>query len=282
MKAITTGKKFRAFDTVVFAIMTAAGLVFLLPFFWMIIVSFERYANLEPPFPPRFTLKEPSLFNYTLAVENGRLLNAYKNSFIVAVFSVAASLVSALLGGYALSKGVFKGKKLITVLILSTMMIPFETRMIPMFLMFNKVRMNNTFFPLILPSVLDAFNLLLAKNYFDTLPNSLAESAEIDGANKFQIFLRIFTPLTGPIAATIIILKFMGSWNSFLWPLIVLTGDALRTVPLYMATFANDSSTYYGTILAVATLGILPVLLVFLLMQRYIIQSIALSGLKGE
>jgi multiple sugar transport system permease protein len=276
------GQKNRAFDTVVFVIMTIIGIVFLLPFLWMIVVSFERYANIEPPFPPSFTLQEPSLFNYGMAAENGRLLNAYRNSFIVAVFSVAFCLASALLGGYALSKGVFKGKKIITLLILSTMMIPFETRMIPMFLMFNKARLTNTFLPLILPSILDAFSLLLAKNYFDTLPNSLSESAEIDGAGKFQIFLLIFTPLTGPIVATIIILKFMGSWNSFLWPLIVLTGETLRTVPLYMSTFADDSKKYYGTTLAVAVLCILPVLLVFLILQRYIIQSIALSGIKGE
>ncbi|MDR2553574.1 MAG: carbohydrate ABC transporter permease [Treponema sp.] len=274
--------KFRAFDLCAALILTGAGVVFLLPFIWMVIVSFERYANIQPPFPPRFTLETPSLFNYRIAVENGRLLRAYGNSFFVALLSVSFCLASSLLGGYALSKGIFRGKKAVMLLILSTMMIPFETRMIPMFLMFNRARLANTFWPLILPSVLDAFNLLLAKNYFDTLPDSLAESAEIDGAGRFRVFLRIFVPLTGPIAATIIILKFLGSWNAFLWPLVVLTGERMRTIPLYMAIFADDSNRFYGTTLAVAVLGVLPVLAVFLLMQKYIIRSVALSGLKGE
>jgi multiple sugar transport system permease protein len=267
---------------IIFVILSGAGLLFLLPFFWMIVVSFERYANINPPFPPSFTLDEPSMFNYKIATENNRLINAYRNSGIVAVFSVAVCLASTLMGGYALSKGVFKGKKAITLIILSTMMLPFETRMIPMFLMFNRVGMANTFWPLILPSMVDAFNLLLVKKYFDTLPNSLAESAEIDGANKSVIFLRIFLPLTGPIAATVVILKFMGSWNSFLWPLVILSGEALRTVPIYMASFADESNRAYGSTLAVAALAILPVLLVFLVLQKYIVQSIALSGLKGE
>jgi multiple sugar transport system permease protein len=275
--------KSKLVDRLLFIILAIVGIVFILPFLWMVVVSFERYANIEPPFPPSFILREASLFNYRIVLENGHMFNAYKNSFIVAALSVVVCLFSTLMGGYALSKGTFKGKKLITLLILSTMMIPLETRMIPMFLMFNKLRLTNTYVPLIFPSILDAFSLLLAKNYFDTLPDSLAESAEIDGANKLLIFLRIFLPLTTPIVATIVILKFMGSWNSFLWPLIVLTGNAVRTVPIYVSNFSQENGTRLaGSTMTVATLGIIPVLIVFLVMQKYIIQSIALSGLKGE
>jgi multiple sugar transport system permease protein len=270
-------------EIVLFALTTVVGIIFILPFAWMVIVSFERYANIQPPFPPNFILREPSFFNFNIILENGTMFRAYKNSFFVAVLSVVVCLVSVLPGAYALSKGTFKGKGFIALLILSTMMVPFETRMIPMFVFFNKLNLTNTFVPLIVPSMLDAFSLFLAKGYFDSLPDSLAESAEIDGAGKFRIFRSIFLPLTTPILSTVIILKFMGSWNSFLWPRVILTGERRQTVPIYISAFSYESGVRLaGSTMAVAFLGIIPVLIVFLLLQKYIIQSIALSGLKGE
>jgi multiple sugar transport system permease protein len=276
-------KKMSLAESILFLVILLAGIIFVLPFIWMIVVSFERYANIQPPFPPSFTVKQPSLFNFRIILENGIMLRAYRNSFIIAVFNVAVCLVAVLPGAYALSKGSFRGKGVITLLILSTMMVPFETRMIPMFVMFNKFRLTNTFVPLIIPSMLDAFSLFLAKGYFDSLPDSLAESAELDGAGKFRIFRSIFLPLTTPILSTVVILKFMGSWNSFLWPRIILTGGETQTVPLYVSVFVHENGVRLaGSTMAVAFLGIIPVLVVFLFLQKYIIQSIALSGLKGE
>ena len=281
---ITGQRKKTAFpELFVFIIMSAVSIVFILPFFWMIVVAFERYANIQPPFPPSFIVSEPSLFNFRVILENGLMFTAYRNSFFISVLSVVVCLFSVMPGGYALSKGTFKGKKIIAVFILSTMMIPFETRMIPMFLMFNRVGLNNTYIPLVFPNILDVFNLFLAKNYFDSLPDSLAESAEIDGAGKFKIFHSIFLPLTTPVLSTIIILKFMGSWNAFLWPRIILTGIGNQTVPIYISSFSHEAGTRLaGSTMTVAFLGIIPVLIVFLFLQKYIIQSIALSGLKGE
>jgi multiple sugar transport system permease protein len=276
-------KKASLLEAVLFMVILLVGFVFILPFIWMVVVSFERYANIQPPFPPSFIIRNPSLFNFNIILENGIMFKAYRNSFFIAVFSVAVCLASVLPGAYALSKGKFKGKGFIALLILSTMMVPFETRMIPMFVMFNKFNLINTFVPLIIPGMLDAFSLFLAKGYFDSLPDSLAESAEIDGAGKFRIFWSIFLPLTTPVLSTIIILKFMGSWNSFLWPRIILTGGETQTVPLYISAFSYESGVRLaGSTMAVAFLGIIPVLIVFLFLQKYIIQSIALSGLKGE
>ncbi|MDR0390102.1 MAG: carbohydrate ABC transporter permease [Spirochaetaceae bacterium] len=277
------GKGTSLTESILFLVILGVGIVFILPFIWMIVVSFERYANIQPPFPPSFIIREPSLFNFKIILENGIMLRAYRNSFLVAVLNVVVCLGAVLPGAYALSKGTFRGKNFIALLILSTMMVPFETRMIPMFVMFNKVKLTNTFVPLILPSMLDAFSLFLAKGYFDSLPDSLAESAEIDGAGKFRIFRSIFLPLTTPILATVVILRFMGSWNSFLWPRIILTGGKTQTVPLYVSVFIHENGVRLaGSTMTVAFLGIIPVLIVFLFLQKYIIQSIALSGLKGE
>ncbi len=253
------------------------------PFIWMLSVSFERMANVQPPFPPRLIPKEFSFFNYKIILENGSLLRAYMNSGIIAFGTVALNVFSALLAGYAFSKGVFKGKKILFVIILATMMIPKEITLIPMYMMFNKFGLLNTYYPIILPGLLFGFGIILTKQYFDKLPNSLREAAQIDGAGEIRTFVQIFLPLTGPITATLIILAFMYSWNSFIWPMIVLSDQKLQTVPIYLASFSmEDGTRYAGLTMGLATASILPVIIVFLFLQKYIIQSVALSGLKGE
>lgn len=275
--------KYTPFDIVSFVTLGVLGVLMIVPFVWMIVVSFERYANIQPPFPPSFIPKHPSLFNFKIAIENGDIFKAYLNSTIVAILSVAVNLFSAILAGYAFSKGSFKYKKLLFYIVMATMMIPFETRMIPMYLMFSKIKLTNNFAPLILPCLIDGFGILLSKQYFDQLPDSLREAAYIDGSGEFRTFFSIFLPLTGPISATLCILKFMSSWNSFIWPLVVLTGEKLRTVPIFLASFSGEGGTRAaGLTMCVAFLGIVPVIIVFLFLQKYIIRSIALSGLKGE
>lgn len=163
------------------------------------------------------------------------------------------------------------------------MMIPFEARLIPMFSMFNDLGMINTKYPLIFPAIINALGIVLVKQYFDRLPEGLRESAKIDGANEFTIFIRIFAPLTGPITATLAILAFQDSWNSFLWPLVVINDQDMKTVPLFLSSFSSENGNrLVGVTMATAAMSILPILLVFLFLQKYIIRSIALSGLKGE
>lgn len=263
--------------------LTIIGILMLSPFAFMLSVSLERYANIQPPFPPRLIPEEFSFFNYKLVFENGKLFMAYLNSFITTSLSVFLSVSSALLAGYAFSKGQFKGKKFLFYAVLATMMIPMQVRLIPMHKMFLKLGMLNTFIPIILPNLLYGFGVLLCKQYFDNLPDSLGESAAIDGAGKLKTFFKIYLPLTGPITATMVILSFMDNWNAFLWPLIVLTDQQLHTVPIYLSRFvAEDGTRYFGLTMALASASILPILIIFLALQKYIIESIALSGLKGE
>jgi len=278
-------KKIVPFDILAFFILLILGIIMIIPFVWMTVVSFERYANIQPPFPPSFKIRNPSLFNFKLAFENGYILRAYFNSLIVSASSVVVCLISSTLAGYAFSKGRFKGKKPLFYLILATLMIPLETRLIPMCMMFNKINMVNSFLPLILPYMIEGFQIMLSKQFFDHLPDSLREAAYIDGSGEFRTFFNIFLPLTGPITATMCILTFMASWNSFLWPLVMLTGAKSRTVPILMAyySFTGEGGTRWaGLTMSVAFLGVIPVIIVFLFLQKYIIRSIALSGLKGE
>lgn len=264
-------------------VLLVTGVVMVAPFVWMISVSLERYANIQPPFPPRLIPEEPSLFNYKIVVENGTLLKAYLSSAIVAVGTVGVGLVSSLMAGYAFSKGRFRGRSILLIAVLATMMIPFEVRLIPLFLMFNRVRLTNTYWPLILPHLLYGFGAILSKQYFDALPESLREAAKIDGAGEFFIFRRVFVPLAGPMIASAVVLLFMGSWNDFLWPLIVLTSQKLQTVPIYLSKFSlEDGTRLAGLSMALSSASIVPVIIVFLIFQRFIIQSVALSGIKGE
>lgn len=270
-------------QAIIWIVLCALGLIMIAPFVWMLSVSFERMANIQPPFPPKLIPEIPSTFNYNMVFENGYLFNAYKNSLIVTVGSVALSVSSAILAGYAFSKGNFRGKKILFMIVLSTMMIPFQSRLIPMHKMFYKMGLLNTYWPVILPTILYGFGILLSKQYFDQLPDSLREAARIDGAGEMAIFFKIFAPLTGPISATMIILSFMANWNSFLWPLIVLTDQKMRTVPIYLSTFSMEGGERLaGLTMGLAAASIIPILIVFLALQKYIVESVALSGLKGE
>ncbi|QCT01604.1 sugar ABC transporter permease [Paenibacillus algicola] len=275
--------KWKTMDAATTILLAAVGLIMIYPFIWMISVSLEQTANLALPFPPRLIPEQFAWFNYKLVFENNALFLAYWNSAVVAFFSVMLGVASALLGGYAFSRGSFKGKRLLYFIVLATMMIPFETRLIPMFTMFNDLGMINTKYPLILPSLINALGLVLAKQFFDQLPEGLRESAKIDGAGEFKTFFYIFVPLTGPITATVAILAFQDSWNSFIWPLVVINDQDLRTVPLFLSNFsAENGGRLAGITMALAAMSILPILLVFLFFQKYIIRSVALSGLKGE
>ncbi|MEN0642014.1 carbohydrate ABC transporter permease [Alkalicoccobacillus gibsonii] len=266
---------------VMIVVLLIIGVLFISPFLWMLSVSIDRMANMRIPFPPTLIPDEMAAFNYEIVFENGKLIRAYVNSSIVTLASVIIQVSAALLGGYAFSKGTFRGKKLLFLLVLATMMIPIEARLIPLYQMFNSIGLLNSLWPVIIPSVLYGFGVFLCKQYFDRIPDSLREAAQIDGASEFRTFFQVYFPLAGPIAATLVILSFMGNWNEFVWPLVVLNDENLHTIPLFLASFSLENGTSLaGMTMALATMSVVPIIIVFLFFQRYIIQSIALSGLK--
>ena len=284
MKNTISMKKLERMTSVIkYFVLFFFGIVLMAPFVWMISVGFDRTANIVMPFPPRLIPEAISSFNYGIVFENGRLIQAYINSAIVTVSSVFLSVSASLLAGYAFSKGKFKGKRILFVIVLCTLMIPMEPRLIPLYTFFNKLGLLNTFWPLILPSIISGMLIFLCKQFFDQLPDTLREAAQIDGAGEFKIFFRVYLPLAGPIAATMVILSFIWSWNDFMWPLVVINDLNLQTIPLYLASFSlENGSSLGGLTMALATVSVLPIVIVYLFLQKYIIQSIALSGVKGE
>ncbi len=263
-------------------VLTLGSLMMIVPFLWMVITSFDWGARLAISFPPKLWPEEPSLKTYKSAFTTIPMFRYILNSALISGGVIAVSSISALLSGYALSKFNFRGASIVLLLALSTMMIPFEMTMIPQYLLFSKLGLVDNYLAFYLPAINYAFGTFLAKAFIDQLPSALREAAIIDGANEWTVFWRVFFPLCTPILATMVILLFLSVWNDLLWPLLVLTTASKYTIQIGLAMFTYDNGINQqpAIIMAATTISLLPVLIVYLFLQRYIIESIALSGLK--
>lgn len=256
--------------------------IMIVPFLWMLVTSFDWGARLNITFPPKIWPEEPSIRTYEVAFTNIKMFRYIINSIIVSAGVIVVSSLSALLSGYALSKLRFKGASLVLLLALSTMMIPFEMTMIPQYLLFSKLGLLDNYLAFYLPALNYAFGTFLAKAFIDQLPSSLREAAILDGAGEFTVFSRVYLPLCTPIIATMIILLFLGVWNEMLWPLLVLKNAAKYTIQIGLAmfTYNNGINQQPSIIMAATAVSLIPVVVVYMFLQRYIIESIALSGIK--
>lgn len=274
-------KSKRIGNIILILILSIGSLIMIIPFLWMLLTSFDWEARLNIPFPPRFWPKEFSIRTYEAAFTNVPMLKYMLNSLIISIGVILISIMSALLSGYAISKLRFKGSMIVLVLALSTMMIPFEMTMIPQYLLFSKIKLLDTYWAFYLPALNYAFGTFLAKSFIDQIPTTLREAAIIDGAGEFHVFFRIYFPLCIPIMATMIILQFLAVWNDLLWPLLALKTPDKYTIQLGLAMFTyNKNQALPSIIMAATTVSLIPVVTLYIFLQRYIIESIALSGIK--
>lgn len=255
-------------------------IVMLIPLAWCISLSFDRKAltNL-----PEFSLipHEFSLFNYQAAAGTIPLLRYYANTLFITVVNTLISVSCALMCGYAFAKGTFRWKNFWFLFMLTVMMIPFESRMIPLYVQYNNWGMLDTYLPLILGSFSYVYGVFFARQNMEALPDSLRESAYLDGAGEWKIFLKIIVPLSKPLIATLCILQVLANWNSYLWPLLVIRSSSKHVISVGVALFnAQQDAIYYGPRMAVAVISAIPLTIIFLFLQKYIVQSIALSGIK--
>jgi multiple sugar transport system permease protein len=263
-------------------ILVPASLIALLPFAWMILSSFKTLKEIRQ-IPPTFVPQEFTLDNYVKVLDNPDLPLGifYRNSAIIAVANVIQVLFTSSLFGYIFAKFEFKGKKALFWFILSLMMIPHQMTMIPGYLILAKLGLINNLLGLIIPAAIDAFGIFLFRQFALSIPNELLDAARVDGAGEFYIYRRIVLPQLGPALATFGMLTFMFNWNAYLWPLIVLTEKNVRTLPIILTWFSNQQVDKTNLTMAASVLVILPVLFVFLLVQKWIVEGITLSGLKG-
>jgi multiple sugar transport system permease protein len=262
-------------------ILALGAILMILPFIWMVSTSFSRSANVAMPRIPRLWPADPSLFNYQVAITNLPIWRYYINSFIVTGLTTVGYVFISALTGYAFAKGRFPGKTFLFLTLLTTLMIPFELRMIPLYFLMRDLHLNDNLAALILPFLAGGFGTFLMRQYISTIPDDLVDAARVDGANEFVIFWRIVLPLCGPVLAALAVLTALWRWNDVLWPLLVISNRALYTVTLGLAIAGRSQGIYTGVALASAALAILPIMVLYLVLQRYIIQGITLTGLKG-
>lgn len=268
-------------QVIILLVLAIGAILMIMPFEWMIATSLSRSANVAMPRILRLFPTDPSWFNYQVAATNLPLVRMYANSFIVAAGTTIGYLFLSAITGYAFAKGQFVGKSVLFLVILMTLMIPFEVRMIPLYFLIKDLNLRNTLVALILPFLAGGFGVFLMRQYISTIPDDLVDAARVDGASEFTIFWRIILPLCGPPLAALAVLSALWRWNDLIWPLLAISDRNLYTVTLGLAVAGRSQGTYTGTALANAALAIIPIAIVYLLLQRYIIRGIAMTGLKG-
>lgn len=252
------------------------------PFFLKIVDSFHS-VDFIPEFNTLYLWPEMfSAANYGLAVERGDLITGFVNSLIHTVGFTTLSLVFALIVGYVLAKKKFRGKKIITILLLSTMMVPGEINMIPNYLLVQKLGWTDTLLAIILPGIINIFGIFLIRQYMNTIPDSLLESAEMDGANELQKIFKIVLPMSKPIIVTYIILTFTATWNEYLWPLITIKNPAFFTLQLKLYQFyPRFGGAADGFIRSAGMILItIPIVIVYTIFQKHFIENSNIAGIK--
>ena len=254
--------------------------VILIPLVWCIVLSFDRKALSTLP---EFSLlpHEFSLFNYEVAFNTIPLVRYYMNTIFVTVVHTFLAVFFALMCGYAFAKGKFVGKQFWFIFMLAVMMIPFESRMVPLYLQYKSWGLLDTHAPLLMGACAYVYGIFFARQNIEAIPDSLRESAYIDGASEWRIFLQIIIPLSKPLIATLSILQILSNWNSYLWPLVVIRSSEKQLISVGVSVFnAQQDSIYYGPRMAVAVISAIPLSIMFLFLQKYIVQSVAVSGIK--
>jgi multiple sugar transport system permease protein len=256
------------------------AILMVMPMLWMVITSFETL-NETRHFPPILVPSSLRWQNYTQVLEQAPFTRWMLNTILVTGAVVVANLFFCSLAGYAFARIRFFGRDVVFILVLATLMIPFQVILIPTFLIVRKLGLIDTLPVLIVPNLAGAFGIFLLRQFFRTLPIELEEAARIDGASRLGVLFKIVLPLSGPALATLAVITFLWTWNDFLWPLVTIYRPTNMTLQLGLTTFqgAHQTNTHY--LMAATVMSMLPILILFFVAQRWFIRGIATTGLKG-
>ena len=276
-------KKLGISGVIYYTVLSIMALIIILPFVWLLSTSFDYFRSYSLPYPPRLFPREFSTFNYKMALTNVPIIRYLINTIVIAVLDIILNVLIATLTGFCLSKGRFPGKNIMLLFILTNMMVPFETKLMPVYQIIRQMGLTNNFMGVVLPGVMtNAMFIYFVKQFCDGLPDDLYEAGVIDGASKLRIYAQLFLPLMQPIIATIVVLDVVNVWNDLLWPMIVLNNSENYTIQIGLALYNTGANgqVHAGIALALSILSVIPLAIVFIFMQKYIVQSIAFSGLK--
>jgi len=266
---------------VLYVVLTVAGVVAALPFFWMIFGSFKTGAEVRA-IPPTFWPSDWTLENYRTILQDPDLplMTYYRNSLFVAVVNVVVQLFTGSLLGFIFAKYRFRGRQTLFWYVLALMMIPATVSMIPNYLILSELGLLNNLWGLVITVVVNPFAIFVMRQFILALPDEQIESARIDGASEWRIYWSIVLPQIKPALATLGLLEFMFNWNAYLWPLIVLTENDKRTIPVILTWYSTQHSAQLNLVMAASVLMVVPVLIFFLFTQRWIVAGLTLTGGK--
>jgi multiple sugar transport system permease protein len=268
------------FRAMAYAFLILGAVVTLLPLIWMVSASFKPLSKIMI-IPPTMIPKAPTFDNYMQVFRQFPFGRYFVNSVVVAVVVVLCIVLTSALAGYSLAKFNLPGGNFIFHIFLSSLMVPFQTRMIPLYRMMVSFRMIDTLGGVMFPWLVDAFGIFLMRQFISTIPNDLIEAARIDGASELYIFTNIVLPLSKQGLSALAIFALTANWEEFLWPLIVSTSDASRTLPVGLQNFAEQYGTNLHWQMAGSVVAIAPMIIIFLILQRQFIEGMPMTGLKG-
>jgi multiple sugar transport system permease protein len=265
----------------IYALLIGGLLIMVGPFLWMVMGSIKPSVDFLRT-PPTFWPSTPTGDNFGRLFDQLDFPRFFFNSSVIALAVTVGNLIFCPMLGYALAKLRWRGKRVIMALVLATLMVPAGVTLIPNFILMSSLGLVNTYPGLILPFLAGPFGVFLMRQFMLGVPNELLEAARIDGANEFRIFRSVVMPLATPVLATLGILTFLGNWNSFIYPLVMAQEPGMYTLPVALATFATGQyQADHGMLMAGSVVLVVPVLIVFILFQRWITEGIATTGLKG-
>lgn len=253
--------------------------LFLMPVVWVICSSFKSTGELFS-WPPSLFGRNPSLNNYRRALEEGRFGLYFLNTVFTSLVATCLTIVVNVMSGYAFAKYHFKGERLLFGIVLATLMIPLEVIMIPIFKVIVAVGLYNSLWGLIIPAVASPTAVFLVRQYYVGIPDAYMEAARIDGASELNILMRVMLPLAKPVISVLCIFSFMWRWNDYLWPKLVINSKERYTIQLALANYSGEYSVDWNSLLAMSVVSMIPVILVFITLQKYIIGGMTSGGVK--
>ncbi|WP_147675150.1 carbohydrate ABC transporter permease [Numidum massiliense] len=275
MQSMSRGSKI-----IVHTVLILGAVVMVTPFLWMILTSVKSFAE-SMLVPPTFLPETWKLDNYSEVFETVNFAKYYWNTIVITVGRTIGQLILCSLAAYAFARLSFPGKNIIFVALLSVLMVPSQVVMIPSFVIVRELGWFDTLYALIVPGIFSAFGVFLLRQFFMSIPKELDEAAKIDGCSYFGIYWRIILPLAKPALVSLAIFTILASWNDFLWPLVVTSSDEMRVLSIGIASFQGQYATQYPLLMAGALMASLPMIVIFIVLQRYFIEGIALTGVKG-
>lgn len=275
------GRKISQAHVISYIILIIAAATTVFPFYWMVTSAFKTTQDILK-IPPDIIPTKMTLRNLEYFLNYANVYRAFGNTIIISISVVLGTLFTSSLAAYAFSKIKFSGSKRIYGTFIGTMMIPTQLTLVPLYMIFSKMHFQDTYWPLILPTVLiNAYGIFLIRSFMESIPDSYIESAYIDGANPFICFIRVVAPLCKPVLITLGLFSFIGAWNDFMGALIYIDSSEKFTITLVLSAFRGRANMKWGEIMAGSTISVVPIIIFYVFSQRFFVEGIALTGIKG-